>query len=144
MTHLVRQMSHVTFVPPDPERSAQDLVDLIGPRVSGRRDGTAFLTSNERLYEIAFRRAMKPEVAAIGLEAVDAGAVDEVRRRAVSDGLDYGWSMRADWPLGLASLTENGDRLATWLRQAHRAQYAGFAVRRVLENEQNILLKAAY
>jgi hypothetical protein len=106
MTHLVRQMSHVTFVPPDPERSAQDLVDLIGLRVSGRRDGTAFLTSNERLYEIAFRRAMKPEVAAIGLEAVDAGAVDEVRRRAVSDGLDYGWSMRADWPLGLASLTE--------------------------------------
>jgi len=89
-------MGHVTFATPDPERSALDLVELVGLRVSGRRDGTVFLTSNERLYEVAFRQSRERHVAAVGLEAMDAAAVDEVRRRAVSDGLE----VIEDKPLG--------------------------------------------
>jgi catechol 2,3-dioxygenase-like lactoylglutathione lyase family enzyme len=96
MTYLIRQMGHVTFGTPDPERSAVDLVDLVGLRVSGWRDGTALLTSNERLYEVAFRKSTETCVAAVGLEAMDAAAVDEVHRRAVSDGLE----VIADQPLG--------------------------------------------
>jgi catechol 2,3-dioxygenase len=75
MTHLITQLGHITFVTPHPEQSGQDLFDLIGLRVSGRRDGTVFLTSNQRLYEIAFRGGVKSQVAAVGLEAI-------VRRRS--------------------------------------------------------------
>ncbi|WP_245329317.1 VOC family protein [Bradyrhizobium centrolobii] len=91
-------MGHVTFGTPDPERSAQDLVDLVGLRVSGRHDRTVFLTSNERLYEIAFRQDTERYVATVGLEAMDAHAVDEVYRRAISDGLE----VIDDRPLGPA------------------------------------------
>jgi hypothetical protein len=34
VTHVIRQMGHVTFSTPDPEGSARDLVDLVGLKIT--------------------------------------------------------------------------------------------------------------
>ncbi|WP_156640028.1 VOC family protein [Bosea sp. PAMC 26642] len=96
MTHLIRQMGHVAFSTPDPEGSAADLVDIVGLRVSGREKDRVFLTSNQRHHEVSFVAGDIPGVVAVGLEAVDAAAVDEVARRARIEGFD----ILDDRPLG--------------------------------------------
>lgn len=87
MTHLIRQMGHVAIATPDPEGSARDLAEVVGLRVTDRRDGGIFLSSNQRHHEVSFRAGVHREVLAIGLEAMDEAAVDEVARRVKSDGL---------------------------------------------------------
>ena len=87
-THLIRQMGHVAFAVPDPELSAQDLVDLVGLKVTGRDADTVYLSSNTRVNEISYRRAPQAGVIAVGLEALDEAAVDEVTRRARAAGLE--------------------------------------------------------
>lgn len=96
MTHLIRQMGHIAFSTPDPDNSAADLVDLVGLRVSERSDGEIFLTSNQRHHEVSFHHGDRAGVLAVGLEAVDAAAVDEVARRAAAEG----FPILDDRPLG--------------------------------------------
>lgn len=86
--HLIRQMGHVAFAVPDPEASAQDLVELVGLKVTGREGGAVYLSSNTRVNEVSYRQAPQAGVIAVGLEAVDDAAVDEVARRARADGLE--------------------------------------------------------
>lgn len=88
MSHLIRQMGFVAFATPDPDGSAQDLIDLVGLKITGRRDDTVFLSSNERRWEVALTRGGGRAALAIGLEAIDADAVAEVERRARSEGLE--------------------------------------------------------
>lgn len=87
MTHLVRQMGHVVFSTPDPAASAQDLVELVGLRVTEAQGDRIFLTSNQRHHEVTFV-AGQPGVVAVGVEAMDAAAVKEIARRVRSDGLE--------------------------------------------------------
>ena len=94
--YVIRQMGHVAFTTPDVEGSAQDLVNLVGLKITGRRDGAVYLSSNERQYEVVFRQEAERRVAAVGLEAMNSAAVEEVRRRAQSDGL----KVLSDEPLG--------------------------------------------
>ena len=94
--YVIRQMGHVAFTTPDVEGSSQDLVDLVGLKITGRRDGAVYLSSNERQYEVVFRQGAERRVAAVGLEAMDSAAVEEVRRRAQSNGL----KVLSDEPLG--------------------------------------------
>jgi catechol 2,3-dioxygenase len=89
VTHVIRQMGHVTFSTPDPEGSARDLVDLVGLKITDRRDGAVYLSSNERRFEVAFVHGDKRGVLAVGVEAMDAAALAEVRRRVLSDGLGF-------------------------------------------------------
>lgn len=96
MTHVIRQMGHVTFSTPDPEGSAQDLVDLVGLKITDRRDGAVYLSSNARHFEVAFMHGDERGVLAVGIEAMDAAAVAEVRRRVLSDGLE----LLGEEPLG--------------------------------------------
>lgn len=96
MTHLIRQMGHIAIATPDLEASAADLVDLVGLKVTERRDGRLFLSSNERHHEVSLVEAARPGVVAVGLEAMDAAAVDEVGRRARSEGFE----IVDDRPLG--------------------------------------------
>ncbi|MFH1794177.1 MAG: VOC family protein [Pseudomonadota bacterium] len=96
MTYMIRQMGHVAFNSPDPESAAQDLVEIVGMRITERDGDTIYLSSNRRHHEISFTKGKAGTVRAIGLEAVSTEAVDEVRRRAQSDGLE----ILDDKPLG--------------------------------------------
>ena len=88
MANLIQQMGHVALAVPDPEKSARDLQEIVGLDICARRDGAVFLSSNTRQYEVAYSKGPEPRVLAIGLEAADAAAVDEIFRRAKSDGLE--------------------------------------------------------
>lgn len=87
MPHLIRQMGHVAMTVPDPEASANDLVEITGLKITERRDGRIYLSSNQRHHEISYRPGPAAAVEAIGLEAMDEAAVDEVRRRLQADGV---------------------------------------------------------
>ena len=96
MAHLIRQMGHVAMAAPDPELAARDLVEVVGLRSTEQDGDTCYLSSGRRHHEISFHRGARAEVLAIGLEAMDAAAVDEVMRRVRSDGLQ----VLDDRPLG--------------------------------------------
>ena len=94
--HLIRQMGHIAMATPDPEGSAADLVDLVGLKITERRGGTVFLSSNERHHELMLVEGADPGVIAVGLEALDAAAVDEITHRVRSEGFE----ILNDQPLG--------------------------------------------
>ena len=87
MAHLIRQMGHMAFTVPNPDISAEDLVEITGLKITERRNGTVYLSANQRHHEISYRPGPKAVVEAIGLEAMDAASVDEVQRRLQSDGV---------------------------------------------------------
>jgi catechol 2,3-dioxygenase len=86
MAYLIRQMGHVIISSPDPLAAAQDLVEIVGLRITEQQGDAVYLTSNDRHHEVTYVKG-DGKVVAVGLEAVSADAVDEVRRRALSDGL---------------------------------------------------------
>lgn len=88
MSHLIRQMGYLALATPDPEKSAQDLSDILGLRIVDRFDGMITLSSNDRRVEIGYIKSDKAALLAQGLEAVDPDAVDEVRRRAIAAGCE--------------------------------------------------------
>lgn len=96
MTYLVRQMGHIAFTTPDPKGSAQDLVDIVGLRITDQSPDAIYLSSNTRHHEVSFVRGDQAGVLAMGLEAVSPEAVDEVYRRVKSEGL----TIIDDQPLG--------------------------------------------
>ncbi|MET0443525.1 MAG: VOC family protein [Pseudorhodoplanes sp.] len=87
MAHLIRQMGYVVIAVLDPERSARDLADITGVRITQSDMDAAYVSSNSRFCEIAYLRGTAHGIRAVGLEAIDEAAVDEVARRAQSDGL---------------------------------------------------------
>ena len=95
MTHLIRQMGYVAIATPDPDGSARDLADITGVRVTHRDADAVYVSSNARLCDVAYLRADRRGIRAVGLEAMDEAAVDEVHRRAKSEGL----TILADTPL---------------------------------------------
>jgi catechol-2,3-dioxygenase len=88
-------MGHVVISSPDPLAAAKDLSETVGLRVSEIDGETVYLTSNARHHEVAYVKG-DGKALAIGLEAVSAGAVDEVYHRAKSDGL----AILSDTPIG--------------------------------------------
>jgi len=88
MAQLIRQMGHVALTVPDPEVSAQDLVEITGLKITGRSDGRVYLSSNQRHHEVSYRSGPTAAVEAIGLEALDVAAVDEVARRLKAEGIE--------------------------------------------------------
>ena len=95
MTHLIRQMGYVVIAAPDPDRSARDLADITDVRISHSAVDATYVSSNARFCEVAYLRGDKHGIRAVGLEAMDEAAVDEVQRRAQSDGL----TILSDTPL---------------------------------------------
>ncbi len=87
MTHLIRQMGYVVIAAPDPAGSARDLADITGVRISHSGADAAYVSSNARFCEVAYLRGDTHGIRAVGLEAMDEAAVDEVARRAKSEGL---------------------------------------------------------
>lgn len=88
MKHLIRQMGYVVIAVPDPERSARDLSDITGVRITHRAADAVFVSSNARFCDVAYVKGDAHGIRAVGLEAMDEAAVDEVTRRARSEGLD--------------------------------------------------------
>lgn len=88
MTYLVKQIGYVHLGVPDPEASAADLADIVGLRTTASADGTVFMSSNARQFEMVYSRADAPCMVSMGMEAVSLEAVDEVKRRVLSDGLE--------------------------------------------------------
>ena len=95
MSYLIRQMGHMVMSVEDPMAAAQDLVDVVGLRITGTDGDAVFLSSNDRHHEVTYIKG-EPGAVACGLEAVSADAVDEVAARAKSDGLE----ILGDRPIG--------------------------------------------
>lgn len=95
MSNLIRQMGHVVISSSDPEAAAQNLCDVVGLRITERDGDTVYLSSNERHHEVSYVKG-EGQAVALGLEAVSAEAVDEVYKRAKSDGL----TILDDKPIG--------------------------------------------
>ncbi len=86
--HLIRQMGYLAIATPEPERSACDLCDITGVHETNRGDDYVYVSSNARHCEVAYLRDRRRGIRAVGLEAMDEGAVDEVQRRVQSEGLN--------------------------------------------------------
>jgi len=95
MGYLIRQMGHVVISSPDPLGAAEDLAAVVGLRITEQDGDTVYMTSNDRHHEVAYVKG-EGKAVALGLEAVSADAVDEVARRAMSDGLE----VLSDKPIG--------------------------------------------
>lgn len=87
MTHLIRQMGYVVIATPDPAGSARDLAEITGVRISHSGADAAYVSSNARFCEVAYLRGEAHGIRAVGLEAMDEAAVNEVAERARSEGL---------------------------------------------------------
>ncbi len=88
MKPLIRQMGYVVVATPDPQGSAKDLSDIVGLSITHRTADAIHLTSNAKACEVAFLKGDHPGVRAVGLEAIDESAVDEIVARARADNLD--------------------------------------------------------
>jgi hypothetical protein len=88
-------MGHVVISSPDPLGAAKDLQDTVGLRISEQDGEIVYLTSNSRHHEVTYIKGSGKAVV-VGLEAASLEAIDEVYRRAKSDGL----TILADKPSG--------------------------------------------
>ncbi|MEM9393415.1 MAG: VOC family protein [Pseudomonadota bacterium] len=95
MDYLIRQMGHVVISSSDPEGAAQNLCDVTGLRITGREGGAVYLSSNDRHHEVTYVPG-NGEAVALGLEATSDAAIDEVKSRAIKDGL----TVLDDQPMG--------------------------------------------
>lgn len=95
MTPLIRQMGYVAVATPDPRGSARDISDIVGLSITHDAEDAVHLTSNAKACEVAFVKGDRPGIRAVGLEAIDESAVDEILRRARLEKLD----ILADTPL---------------------------------------------
>ena len=95
MSHLIQQMGHVVISSPDPLGAANDLQETVGLRITERTADAVYLSSNTRHHEVTYVKGDGKAVV-IGLEAVSLEAIDEVYRRAKSDGLQ----ILSDKPFG--------------------------------------------
>jgi catechol 2,3-dioxygenase-like lactoylglutathione lyase family enzyme len=88
MKPLIRQMGYVVVATPDPQGSARDLSDIVGLRIASEKAGAVYLTSNAKACEVAFVKGDRPGIRAVGLEAIDESAVDEILARSKADNLE--------------------------------------------------------
>jgi catechol 2,3-dioxygenase len=88
MRPLVQRLGYIAVNAIDPERLADDTVNIIGARIVHRDDETVMLSSNQRHAEYIIRRSDENALAVCGLEAVSAAAIDEVEARCKAAGLE--------------------------------------------------------
>ncbi len=88
MKPLIRQMGYVAVATPDPQGSAKDLSDIVGLSIARETADAVHLTSNKKACEVAFMKGDRPGIRAVGLEAIDEAAVDEILVRARADNIE--------------------------------------------------------
>ena len=87
MSGLIRQMGYVVVAAPQIDVCAADIADVVGLQMRWRNDTTILMSSNAKQCEVAYVQAAARGIRSVGLEAIDAAAVDEVLRRAKSENL---------------------------------------------------------
>ncbi|PZQ46370.1 MAG: hypothetical protein DI556_20505 [Rhodovulum sulfidophilum] len=87
MKPLVNRLSYASVQARDPRRLAEDTANIIGARVVGEENGAILVSSNQRHAELVIHPGAENLFRVCGLEACDAAAVGEVRRRARAAGL---------------------------------------------------------
>jgi catechol 2,3-dioxygenase len=87
VSYLVHGLGFMSFDVRDLDGAVTDYTEVMGLHVVERTPQRAVLTSNERQAELLLHRAERTGVRAIGLEAYDAAAVEEVMRRAPAQGM---------------------------------------------------------
>jgi catechol 2,3-dioxygenase-like lactoylglutathione lyase family enzyme len=80
-------MGYVVVAAPQIDACAADIADIIGLQTRWRNDTTVLMSSNAKQCEVAYVQAPARGIRSVGLEAIDAAAVDEVLRRAKSENL---------------------------------------------------------
>lgn len=88
LMHYIKQMGYLVFSTPNPQECAADLAQTMGIEQTSAIPGAATLSSNERLFEVVYLPGEKKGVLSIGLEAMDAAAVETVRERLRKDGAE--------------------------------------------------------
>lgn len=88
MDGLIRQMGYVVVATPQVAASAADLAAINGLRITSQAPDRIELSSNQRSCEVLFVQADRAGFRAVGLEARDAAAVDEIAGRAANAGCD--------------------------------------------------------
>jgi catechol 2,3-dioxygenase len=87
LAHLIRQLGYVSVQAPDPAALAADLTEIVGMRIVEERGGTVFLSCLDRHHDFVIKPGRRAAIA-VGLEAMDAAAVEEVTRRLRSANVD--------------------------------------------------------
>jgi catechol 2,3-dioxygenase len=87
MKPLVTRLGYVSLAVVDPERVAEDTVNILGARVVDRSNDRILMSANERHAEFILYKAAENKMRACGLEAPDAEAVEQVQRRCQAAGL---------------------------------------------------------
>ena len=80
-------MGYVVIASPDVEKSARDLSSIVGVPTRSRIGAAILMSSNAKRCEVAYVPADRPGIRSVGLEVIDAAAVDEVLRRAMGENL---------------------------------------------------------
>ncbi|MCD2173668.1 VOC family protein [Rhizobium sp. C4] len=147
MSYLIRQMGHIALATPDPEGSAQDLAEISGPRIIARTSDLVTLSSNNRRHEVGYFKSSRKAALAIGLEAINAEAVGEVRRRAMDHGCKI-LSERSYFPnieKALRFLTPEGPifEVHTPVPRDQNARYVGHGVHPVRLEHVNVRVENA-
>lgn len=87
MRPLVQRLGYVAVNAVDPKKVAQDTANIVGARIVEENDDKILMSSNQRHAEFVINRAKTDSFKACGLEAINADAVDEVRKRCDAAGL---------------------------------------------------------
>ena len=87
MNRLVKRLGYLALNVTDMSQAANDAVNIAGANLVEKTLTRALLTSNRRHAELVLHQSRRNQVRAIGLEAVNADAVEEARNRLKSSGL---------------------------------------------------------
>jgi catechol 2,3-dioxygenase len=87
MSPLVHQLGHVSLDVANLEIAVRDAENISGVRVVEKSTEYVLLSSNQRRAELVLRPASQNRVRCVGLEALNAAAVNEVLSRTQKEGL---------------------------------------------------------
>lgn len=92
---LISEMGHVAIQTTDLGAAVDDATDLLGLRVTERRDGEVYLAANAVHHELVYVESSRNGIHALGLVARNGDALAEIRRRVQAENLE----VLADRPL---------------------------------------------
>lgn len=87
MRPLVQRLGYVAVETANPAGVVEDAINIVGARVIEETDDRIILSANSRRAEFVVYKAASSALRRIGLETIDADAVDEIERRAIAAGL---------------------------------------------------------
>lgn len=84
---LISEMGHVAIQTTDLGAAVNDATELLGLRVTERRDGEVYLAANAVHHELVYVESSRNGIHALGLVARNGDALAEIRRRVQAENL---------------------------------------------------------